>query len=156
MKQQGKRETWQPPTERMTDGAYIFAGWQSIRAAADAVYEVLGKKHAGGIVTDDWNLIGLGIDAYRHQTKTSCLECEKPLWPHEIIRCLECKTPLCETCAPKHFWPKGRPSDDLHWFTSQIIEGIAAGNIKIESPTSDETLENILARGRTALSRSRT
>jgi hypothetical protein len=43
-------------------------------------------------------------------------------------------------------------NEELRWFASQIIEGIHPGDIKIESPTSDETLENILRRGRAALS----
>lgn len=39
--------------------------------------------------------------------------------------------------------------DELLWFAKQILE--SGENIKIESPSSDETLANILKRGRAAI-----
>jgi hypothetical protein len=41
--------------------------------------------------------------------------------------------------------------DELLWFAKQILE--SGDNIKIESPSSDETLANILARGRKAVAK---
>lgn len=41
--------------------------------------------------------------------------------------------------------------DELLWFAKQILE--SGDNIKIESPSSDETLANILKRGRAAVAK---
>lgn len=78
---------WKPPSDRMRDGAVIFTAWQSIRAAIEAAYRVLGREvPRDGIPTDDWNLARLAIDAYRHQTRAQCIECLEPLWPHVTER----------------------------------------------------------------------
>lgn len=101
-------EAWKPPTGRM-GGAVIFHDWQPIRKAIEAAYEALGQEIGGDIPEADWNLAGLAIDAYRHETRAKCIDCRSPLWPSQTIRCLDCKAPLCERCAPRHFWPNGRP-----------------------------------------------
>lgn len=100
-------EEWKPPPRRLRDGAVEFYDWQPIRRAILAVYGAIGRECDGNIPTDDWNLAGLAIDAYAHQTRSHCSTCKKPLWSHETIRCLDCKTALCESCAPGHFWPNG-------------------------------------------------
>lgn len=101
-------DDWNPPKQRMQDGAVIFGGWQSIRAAIEAAYKALGREVPQNIPTEDWNLAGLAIDAYAHSMRSSCIECRRKLLNHETIRCLDCKAALCEYCAPKHFWPNGR------------------------------------------------
>jgi hypothetical protein len=99
---------WTPPARKI-DGALIFDDWISIRAAIEAAYRALGREVPTNIPVDDWNLVGLAIEAYQHASRPSCWDCRARLWPSQIIRCLDCKAPLCERCAPKHFWPNGRP-----------------------------------------------
>ena len=91
------------------DGSLQFGNWQAIRSAIEAAYRALGRKFDGtGIPVEDWNLAGLAIEAYKYQQRSTCIECGEKLWQVETIRCLDCKAPLCERCAPKHFWPSGR------------------------------------------------
>lgn len=101
-------DDWKPPGRKMTDGAVIFDGWRPIRDAVDAAYVALGREPVANIPTEEWNLVGLAIDYYRHANRATCVECGSKLWAHETIRCLDCKAPLCERCAPKHFWPNGQ------------------------------------------------
>ena len=104
-------DDWRPPTKPHGGDGIIFSNWQSIRAAIEAAYRALGREVPKSIPTDDWNLIGLAIDAYAHAQRVACFECRTKLWNHETIRCLDCKAPLCERCAPRHFWPNGeRPN----------------------------------------------
>src|SRR6185503_19358167 len=98
-------EDWNPPSQKMSDGAFIFHDWIPIRAAIEAAYAVLGRENPSGAVCtpDDWNLAGIVISAYLHQTRERCAHCRKALWQHETIRCLDCKAALCEHCAHEHF-----------------------------------------------------
>lgn len=102
-------DDWKPPSARLNSDGIIFGNWQSIRAAIEAAYTALGREVPKSIPTEDWNFAGLAIDAYAHGMRSTCCECKNKLWPSETIRCLDCKAPLCEGCAPRHFWPNGRP-----------------------------------------------
>lgn len=94
----------------MTDSkALKFQDWTGIRKALEAAYERLGlsmiKDDSGSHYQEDhWNIAGL---VYEHiwATMGKCVHCSKSLNYHSVIRCLECKAPMCESCAVDHFGP---------------------------------------------------
>ena len=105
----GLDEDWKPPARTMPSGAIIFDNWQAVRASIDAAYTALGRDRPDNIPTEVWNLVGLAIDHRAHAMRATCSTCGRRLWPHQTIRCYDCRAALCEACAPKHLWPKGRP-----------------------------------------------
>ena len=46
-------------------------------------------------------------------------------------------------------------TSDLLWFARQIFNGIDTGMVRIETPAADETLANVLARGRAAVAKAK-
>jgi hypothetical protein len=89
-----------------------FGDWRPIRNAIETAYREIGEEVPQTIPFRDWNLAGLAIKAYEQASLPKCVECKRKLdWP-SVIRCLDCKAPLCEHCAPRHFWPNGRPNPD--------------------------------------------
>jgi len=98
--------SYKPPPIR--DGSVTFGDWPPIRNAIVAAYKALGQEAPSNIPVEVWNIAGLAIDAYRHGARSHCIDCHEALWPQATIRCLDCKAPLCENCAPKHFWPDGK------------------------------------------------
>lgn len=102
-------ETFVP--HKMSNGDFDFGDWRAVRKAIEQSYVAMGKQVPSSIPREDWNLVGLAIAAHAFNTRCPCagLRCEKKLYAHEVIRCLDCKAPLCEDCAPGHFWPNGRP-----------------------------------------------
>ena len=101
-------EEWKPPY-KMSNGDYGFDDWRPIRNAIEAAYTELGQKVPKNIDKEIWNLVGLSIHHYSHAMQFDCAECRKSLRHGTEIRCLDCKAVLCEQCAPRHFWPNGRP-----------------------------------------------
>lgn len=90
----------------------LFGDWRDTRAAVEAAYKAMGLPVPASIPRHDWNLAGEAIKAYCEAQKVSCYECHgEPMTPHEWIRCFDCNGIVCRTCAPKHFWPNGRPKD---------------------------------------------
>lgn len=87
-----------------------FHDWRPIRNAIEAAYRELGQPVPSDIPTADWNLVGVAIEQFERAARPACIECQRSLDRYEVIRCLDCKAPLCERCAPKHFWPNGRPA----------------------------------------------
>lgn len=102
---------WKPPTPD-DQGRYTLGDWQPMRRAIDAAKRELGE--AAQIEQRDWNLVLLAHDHLAHEAKPSCAHCRTRIAWHEVIRCLDCKAPLCERCAPEHFWPNGRPAGRKH------------------------------------------
>jgi hypothetical protein len=90
-----------------------FGDWRPIRNAIEAAYREMGEDVPPSIPERDWNLAGLSITLHERASMLKCAECKEPFdnW-HAVIRCLDCKAPLCERCAPRHFWPNGRPASE--------------------------------------------
>ncbi len=87
-----------------------FPNWKPIRKAIEEAYQALGRDKPHTIPVDEWNLVGTAINEYDEAKKEECVSCNSKLTRFETIRCLDCKAPFCELCAPAHFWPKGRPA----------------------------------------------
>lgn len=107
-------EAWSPPNRRQHDGAIEFKNWRPIRDAIEASRRALGENADADIPADVWNLVGLALDYHEFASSPHCVECKRHMFRRTVIRCLDCKQPLCETCAPVHFWPNGRPKDTGH------------------------------------------
>lgn len=101
---------WKAPA-KSSNGDYYFGDWRPIRNAIEAAYAEMGIEVTGSIDRRDWNLIGLALNHAEFASRATCLECKERLPQHAVIRCLDCKAALCERCAPRHFWPNGRPRD---------------------------------------------
>jgi hypothetical protein len=84
--------------------------WRPVRDAIEAAYEVMGEPRKLNIPDRDWQLGGLVIAAYREQNCRTCAECQKLIPYRSEIVCLDCKCALHVECAPRHFWPNGRPA----------------------------------------------
>ncbi len=91
-----------------------FNDWQSVRDALEDAYKELGlemvETEPGSRKYPDehWNLAGLVRDHVAAQYSRllgSCISCKTSLNFHTVIRCLDCRAPLCENCAPAHFGP---------------------------------------------------
>jgi len=85
-----------------------FGDWRDTRAAIQRAYEDLGEPVPQNIPPRDWNLVDAAIKADREARRSTCQHCKTIIPPGQEIRCLDCKTTLCELCAPIHFWPSGR------------------------------------------------
>ncbi len=86
-----------------------MSDWRPTRAALEAAYTAIGETHTGDLPVRDWNLATAILDAYRAQQIRICAECRKPIPYRAEIVCLDCKCALHAECAPRHFWPNGRP-----------------------------------------------
>ena len=93
----------------------LFGDWRDIRSAIEAAYSEIGKT-AGkdGIDRADWDLVDKSIKAYRRLAERTCVNCDKPITFQCEIVCLDCSGPLHKECAPRHFWPNGRPKGSVH------------------------------------------
>ena len=99
---------------RTASGNIELHDWPPVRKALVKAYEVLGEPvPEGSLPQRDWNLVAVAISEFQEATKSKCMFCTKPLEHYQVIRCLDCKAPMCESCAKTHFWPNGRPKDDL-------------------------------------------
>jgi CO/xanthine dehydrogenase Mo-binding subunit len=99
---------------RMHNGRIELFDWQPVAKAVRAAYAELGKAEPeGGIPQEDWNLVAVAISEFKEAQKYTCIHCRTTLERHEEIRCIDCKAVMCESCAKLHFWPNGRPKDDL-------------------------------------------
>lgn len=88
----------------------LFGDWRDVRAALDlAVADVDGAKPQSHDQRD-WKIAAAVVANFRAAQAFVCAECQKPLPYGQEIRCLDCKAALCEGCAPRHFWPNGRPA----------------------------------------------
>lgn len=103
--------SWEPPNPD-SQGRYTVGDWRPVRNAIDAAKQQLGEPQA--IEQRDWNLVVLALDHMASETRPKCISCKTRLPWHEVIRCLDCKAPLCEHCAPQHFWPNGKPRKTAH------------------------------------------
>lgn len=83
--------------------------WRDTRAALEIAYKAMGEDHPGNIPERDWQLAELLKNAFVEQKTYTCVECRKPIQYRTEITCLDCGAPLHKECAPRHFWPKGRP-----------------------------------------------
>lgn len=83
--------------------------WRTTRDALEAAYKVLGEDHPGSLPERDWNLATALREAFLIRSRYTCLECHEPIRYREEIVCLDCNAPLHKDCAPRHFWPNGRP-----------------------------------------------
>lgn len=95
--------------------SFNFGDWHPVREAMTNAYSAMEVTIEGNIPTREWNLVGLALDYHRHATMSACVNCKTPLDHWLVIRCLDCKAPLCEQCAPRHFWPNGRPQKSKDW-----------------------------------------
>ena len=90
-----------------------FPNWQPIRQALELAYKELGlemTKTPNGATypADHWNIAGLVytyVDRQLSEKVGSCFSCRTKLDFFTVIRCLDCKTTLCEYCAKVHFGP---------------------------------------------------
>jgi hypothetical protein len=88
----------------------LFGDWRDTRAALEKAFEKIGEKPTEtGYPKRDWDLVSEAIGAYREAQAYTCIECKSTVAYGTEIRCLDCKATLCEVCAPRHFWPNGRP-----------------------------------------------
>ena len=89
-----------------------FWDWQSVRAMVEKIYKELGEEVPRNIPARDWNIVGLAMKYEHERMQFTCVSCEKPIPYGKEIRCLDCKSVLCESCASRHFWPPdGRRPD---------------------------------------------
>ena len=84
--------------------------WRVTRKAIEGAYKKLGKEIPSNIPRDDWKFAEAILDEYQAQNCRTCGECSKPIDYRCEIICLDCKLPLHEDCAHRHFWPNGRAS----------------------------------------------
>jgi hypothetical protein len=100
---------------RVRESGYVeLHDWPPYRKALEKAYEILGiPKPEGSLPQHDWNIVTVAISEFLEAQKYSCVHCRKVLERHEEIRCLDCRAVLCPRCAEEHFWPNGRPKDDL-------------------------------------------
>ncbi len=85
--------------------------WRSTRDALERAYEAMCEVHPGDLPERDWRLAAALRDVFVEQSQRTCAECKKPIRYREEIVCLDCGAPLHKHCAPKHFWPNGRPKE---------------------------------------------
>lgn len=104
MSEPGKKQ-WQPPHKDI-NGHFAAGDWRPIRNAIEAALSVVGEPTK--IEPRDWDLVLLALHHYEWAGRPNCMGCHEPVAWHEAIRCLDCKAPLHERCAPVHFWPNGR------------------------------------------------
>ncbi len=90
-----------------------------------------------------------------------------------IMRCAECERDIdtdywvegywdeasnkyyCESCAENlELGTEEAAAPDLLWFAEQIFNGLSTGAIRIETE-QDETLANVLGKGRAAINRAK-
>lgn len=104
---------WKPPTPD-SQGRYSVGDWQSVRAAIEAAYAVLGiQQGQSGIDKRDWNLVLLALDFKTHASQPQCVECQQRVPWNQSITCYDCGAPMHKDCATRHFWPNGRPKDGV-------------------------------------------
>lgn len=89
-----------------------FPDWPSVRDALEHAYKQLGLSQTvrgdGGqeYPVNHWNVAGLVRDYVVNDPRHRCVTCQAPLSYDSVIRCLDCRSPLCERCAADHFGPK--------------------------------------------------
>ena len=87
----------------------LFGDWRDTRAVLEAGYAAIGETHPGDLPERDWKLAEAMIAAFRDRARRPCAECGKMIDYRAEIVCLDCGCALHKECAPRHFWPNGRP-----------------------------------------------
>ncbi|TBW32608.1 hypothetical protein EYW49_21970 [Siculibacillus lacustris] len=87
----------------------LFGDWRDTRAVIEAAYEGIGESHPGNIPRRDWNLVERALEKFKALSGRTCGECGQPIAFRAEIVCLDCGVALHKGCAPRHFWPAGRP-----------------------------------------------
>jgi len=100
----------------MTDSAepkveFQHSDWRPTRDALTLVYRAMGEPVPLDIPRRDWELASGLRSVFIDQHTYTCAECRKPIPYRTEITCLDCNAPLHKECAPRHFWPKGRPKN---------------------------------------------
>lgn len=90
----------------------MHGDWRDTRSALQIAYQAIGETHPGDIPERDWDLATALGTAFVDQRQRNCAGCQKSIPYREEIVCLDCGAPLHKECAPRHFWPKGRPKRD--------------------------------------------
>lgn len=103
------------PTPPANERYWPTGDWRDQRELMRRVYEAKGQKLPANLPDGEWEFFKLIMEKHREVldalTNPKCASCEKRIYSiTEVIRCLDCKAPFCETCAPRHFWPNGRPA----------------------------------------------
>lgn len=84
----------------------VIGDWKPVADAVDYAYEKLGRtKDNGNISVPDWNL-AVHVYQFTINQETKCLHCGNGMRWFEAYRCFDCKSSLCEVCAPIHFGPE--------------------------------------------------
>ena len=106
-----------PDTKPQPIGRRHFSNWPSVRDALEIAYVELGLQMiqtspgTKEYPAEHWNIAGLVHDHAAGQYRRlvgSCVDCRSALNYHSVIRCLDCKSTFCETCAAMHFGPTHR------------------------------------------------
>lgn len=87
-----------------------YGDWRVTRAALEAAYRATGEIHQGDLPERDWKLAEALLDAFCEGARRTCAGCGKVIEFRAEIVCLDCGCALHKECAPRHFWPKGRPT----------------------------------------------
>lgn len=88
----------------------LFHDWRDTRAALDLACEEVDGAKPDSHDPREWKIVDAAIKHYRAAQAFNCVECKQPIGFGTEIRCLDCKSTLCERCAPRHFWPNGHPT----------------------------------------------
>lgn len=99
---------------RMHNGRIELFDWVPVADAIKKAYAELDKAvPEGGIPQEDWNLVAVAISEFKLAQRLKCVHCPTILERHQEIRCFDCGAVMCKSCAREHFWPNGRPTNDL-------------------------------------------
>lgn len=90
-----------------------FEPWEPVFDAIRHAYKELGMEMEQVNATmrrynpTHWNIAGKVYEWARSQNAGGghCYRCGCALTFGTVIRCLDCKAPMCERCAPEHFGP---------------------------------------------------
>jgi tRNA(Ile2) C34 agmatinyltransferase TiaS len=83
----------------------IIQDWVPVAEAVRHAYAQLGRPMPdNGIPVPDWNL-AVHVYKYTTENETKCAHCGTSMRWFQAYRCFDCKSSLCEICAPQHFGP---------------------------------------------------
>ena len=88
----------------------LTGDWRDTREVIEAAYADMGESHPGDIPHRDWDLVDRALVAFKLRAGRTCSQCAGPIEFRAEIVCLDCGAPLHRECAPRHFWPNGRPA----------------------------------------------
>lgn len=105
--------------------------WRDTRTVLGRMEAELEMTYQEYAKTEPWKFADLVIQHYKRLAQPVCAECRKKIIGFDI-RCLDCKATLCELCAPRHFWPNGRPKEDNHVCKRTVDQ--AEGQVRTRDP----------------------